>query len=271
MKKDTFIQDNLGKDKIPGRPIRLNVKTLENNNPDYTEILFFGDLHLGHPQCKLDKAKEMLDWALEKKTYVLCMGDLIEAGLRDSIGDSVYFQKINPQDQMDGVIELLSPLAKAGLILGMHDGNHENRVLQRTSINITKLMTKILGVSYLGYACWNLFNVGKQRYTVYSMHGASGAKFKHTKLKAVADTAAWLEGDVIVMAHVHSVSAEPIIKQSVSLKDRIVLEKKCYIVLSGSYIGWDDSYAQNHNFPPTKIGSPKGKFRSDYHDVHFTL
>ena len=122
MKKDTFIQDNLGKDKIPGRPIRLNVKTLQDNNPGYAEILFFSDLHLGHPQCKLDEAKKMLNWALEKKTYVLCLGDLIEAGLRDSIGDSVY-----------------------------------------------------------------------------SMHGSSGARFKHTKLKAVADTAAWLEGDVIAM------------------------------------------------------------------------
>jgi hypothetical protein len=169
---------------------------------------------------------------------------------------------------METIIQLLTPLANTGLILGIHDGNHENRILQRTSINITKLIAKFLNISYIGYAGWNLFRVGNQSYTVYSMHGASGARFKHTKLKAVADCAAWLEGDVIAMGHVHSVSAEPLIKQCVSLKDRTVQEKKCYVVLTGSYVGWDDSYAQNKNFPPTKIGSPKGKFRSDVHDVH---
>lgn len=271
MKANQFIQDNFGKDKIPGRPIRLNRKTLKENNKGYTEVLFFGDLHLGHPKCKLDKAKGMLDWALRNNAYVIFMGDLIEAGLRDSIGDSVYFQDVNPQRQMEDVIELLKPLAERGLILGIHDGNHEARILQRTSINITKLMCRILNVSYLGYAGWNLFKVGKQNYTLYTMHGASGARFKHTKLKAVADCAAWLDCDVIAMGHVHSISAEPIIKQGVSLQNKIVEDRKCYIVLTGSYVGWEGSYAQNKNLPPTKTGSPKAKLRSDYHNVHFTL
>jgi UDP-2,3-diacylglucosamine pyrophosphatase LpxH len=271
MKDKTFIQENLGRDKIPGRPMRLNVKTLKENKENYVEVLFFGDLHLGHPKCKLEKARSMLDWALKNKAYVIFMGDLIEAGLRDSIGDSVYFQEINPQGQMEGIIELLRPLAEEGLILGIHDGNHECRILQRTSINITKLICRILNVTYLGYAGWNLFKVGKQNYTLYTMHGASGARFKHTKLKAVADTAAWLDADVIAMGHVHSISAEPIIKQAVSLRNKVVEDRKCYIVLTGSYVGWEGSYAQNKNLPPTKIGSPKGKFRSDYKDVHFTL
>jgi len=91
MKKDDFIKKNIGEDKIKGRPIRLNkVKLNVKPGKNYAELLFWGDVHLGYPTCNIEKAKAMLDYALEKKVYVILMGDLLEAGLRDSVGDSVY-------------------------------------------------------------------------------------------------------------------------------------------------------------------------------------
>lgn len=124
MKTKEFIANNLGKDKIVGRPIRLNTVRLEpKRGKDYAEILFWGDVHLGHKQCLEDKAKAMLDYALKNNMYVILMGDLIEAGLRDSIGDSVYYQSLNPQEQMERAIEMLEPIAKTGRIIGLHQGN----------------------------------------------------------------------------------------------------------------------------------------------------
>jgi len=173
-------------DKIIGRPIRLNQARLEvKKGKDYAQLLFFGDLHLGHPQCNLQTATEYLEWARKNGVYVLLMGDLLECGTTTSIGDSVYHQRLNPQEQMEEMVEILTPLAKAGLIVGLHSGNHEMRIANSTSIDVSKMMANMLGVKYLNYACWSLLTVGKQHYTCYSMHGKSGAKFKHTKLKAM--------------------------------------------------------------------------------------
>lgn len=271
MKKNVFIQKNQDQDKLIGRPIRLNRKVLVKNQKDCAEVLFFGDLHYGHPQCQVKKAKAMLDWALDNNVNVLLMGDLLECGLKESVGDSVYQQKLNPQEQMEEVVELLTPLAKKGLILGLHEGNHEYRITKTTGINISKIMVRLLNVSYLGYSCWNSFIVDGQKYSIYSTHGASGARFKHTKLKSVMDLAQWIDADCIVQGHVHGLAAEPIVKQSVDFRNKQVAEKECYVVLSGSYLGWDRSYAQMFNYPITKTGSPKGTFYSSKHDIHFRL
>jgi hypothetical protein len=272
MDKKKFITTYGGLAVQSGRPTRLNQVELNlRAGKDYAELLFFGDLHFGHPQCDIQKAKAMLDWALENKVAVLLMGDMVEAGLRSSIGDSVYQQKFNPQKQMEAVVKLLMPLAKAKLIIGLHSGNHEQRISQNTGIDISKIMANLLHVKYLGYACWSMLTVGKQKYSMYSCHGKSGARFKHTKLKAVADLTGWLKADIIAHAHVHSIAAEPAMYQEVDFRNRVVRDGKCYVVLTGSYLKWDRSYAQDANYPITRIGSPKAMIGGVEHDMHFSL
>jgi len=174
--KKAFVDSNLGKDKLLGRPIQLNHKTLEPiKGKNYAEILFFGDLHLGHPECQIQKAKEMLDYALKHKIYIFCQGDMVEAGLSTSIGDSVYMQKLNPQQQMEEVIDLLQPLADANLIIGYLSGNHEGRIIKTTSIDISKIICRQLGVSYLSYAGWTVVSVNGIRYSMYCTHGTGGS------------------------------------------------------------------------------------------------
>jgi len=272
MKKKAFQEKYARLATLAGRPTRLNqVELLVRPDKEYAELLFFGDLHFGHEQCDVKAAKEMLDWALENRVFVLLLGDLIEAGLRDSIGDSVYLQKFNPQKQMESIVRLLTPLAKEKLIIGLHSGNHETRISKATGIDIAKIMARLLSVRYLNYACWSLLTVGKQKYSMYSCHGKSGARFKHTKLKAAVDLTGWLKADIIAHAHVHSIAAEPAMYQDVDFRNRVVKSRKCYVVLTGSYLRWDRSYAQEANYPITRIGSPKGMLWANEHNVHFSL
>lgn len=251
--------------------IRLNRTILEPNNDNLAEVLFIGDIHYGHPNCEIERVTAMFDYAIKSHTYVLLMGDLIESATRDSVGDSVYHQHFNPQEQMDAMIEILRPLANEGLIIGLHSGNHENRIGKLTSIDVSKVMSDTLRVPYLGYACWTELSVGRQKYAVYSTHGWGGAKFKHSKIKSVMDMLAWIDADCVISGHMHSLVAEPVAKQTIDHRRHKVVEKKCYAVITGSYLSWDNSYAQMANMPPAKLGSPKGKFRADVHDFHFTL
>ena len=237
-----FVDRNLGRDKIRGRPIRLNRKQLKiKRNKDYAELIFFGDSHFGYPTCNFAKAKDMLTYALDKKVYILLMGDLIEAGLKDSIGDSMYRQRLNPQRQMEVIIKLLEPAAKEKLIIGLHMGNHEQRITKATGIDISKLMAKFLNVPYLRYSCWSLLSIDGQRYSLYSTHGSGGSRFKHTKLKAVMDIGAWINSDILAFGHVHSIASEVIIKQRFSSVANKIVNEQQYVCLTGSYMEWDDS------------------------------
>jgi len=272
MKKKEFIEKNTGKDRIRGRPIELNkVSLVPRNGKNYAEILFFSDLHLGHPQCQLRKAKEMLDYALQKKIYVFCGGDMVEAGLSTSVGDSVYMQTLNPQDQMEAVIDLLEPLANANLIIGYLSGNHSQRITKATGIDISKIICRQLGITYLGYSGWTIASVNGIRYSLYTTHGSGGSRYKHTKLKRVMDMAAWINSDIIALSHVHSVASEVIIKQEYDRTLNRIVERKQYVCLTGSYIAWNKTYAEDHGYPPTKLGSPKAKLFSDNKGVHFSL
>jgi UDP-2,3-diacylglucosamine pyrophosphatase LpxH len=256
--------------------IRLNSRKLELTVGEdyatagsYASITFWGDVHLGHPACDLEKAKHNLQFAIDHRINILLMGDLLECATRSSVGDGVYQQKLNPQDQMDEMIEILRPAVDAGLVIGSHGGNHEYRTQKDTGIDVMKIICKALKIPYLGSACWNLLRVGMQKYTIYSLHGASGSRYFYTKLKALSDIAHNFRADVLAMGHTHELAVEAITEQYVDLRGRTVKETKKYLVLTGSYLKYDDTYAQAHGYPMGKTGSPTIKLEMDKHRIHY--
>lgn len=247
----------------------LNVHVLPMYHDDYAEVVFWGDVHIGHPTCLVDEAQAMLKYCLDRGVPVVIMGDVIECGLTGSVGDSVYMQKLNPQEQLDEAYAWLEPLARSNLILGLHAGNHEARITKATGIDVSKYLARSLGVPYLGSACWHLFYAGKQRYSLYTLHGASGSRFIHTKLKAVTDIAHFFpSADVVAMGHVHDVASVALERQYVDLRKRTIVHQKQYCMLTGHYLGYKESYAEMKGMPPAKVGSPKVKFYANEKDVH---
>lgn len=234
---------------------------------DYAEMILFSDLHYGAPNCMLDKAKEQLEYCRQKGIYVYTNGDLTESATRYSIGDSVYHQ-LNPQDQMDFVVELLKPLAKDGLLLNIGGGNHEARIAKETGIDISKIMAKELGVPYTGDSIWSLFRVGKQNYSMYALHGSSGAKFSYTKLKSVIDVLHSFDADIVAQGHVHELMTDWYIKQCINLRNKTVEEKKMLVILTGGYLSYSESYASSKGLPITKTGSPKLELCASVKEFH---
>lgn len=262
--KENPLKDYVGKDKLRGRPIRLNRKTLKlQKGKDYSEVIFFGDVHYGARECAAEKAKAMLDYCYDHNIYIFLMGDLLESGLKTSVGASVYRQTINPQKQLEDIEEFLKPLAEKDLILGALDGNHEIRIEKATGVNITKLLCRMLDIPYLESACWNLFRVGKQNYTVYTLHGSTGSRFIHTKLKALADISHSFDADLLCMGHVHSLADTAQLVQQVNMRNKTVEERRKHLLLTGSYLEYEKSYVQERGYPLSKLGSPKVKFLKD--------
>lgn len=228
--------------------IRLNQRRLSyvvggdySTDEPYASITFWGDVHLGHPACDLEKAKHNLNFAVEHNMYTILMGDLLECATRNSIGDGVYQQKLNPHEQMEEMIEILRPAAEKGLILGSHQGNHEMRIQKDTGIDIMKIMCKELKIPYLGSACWSLLKVGIQSYSIYSLHGATGSKFIYTKMKSLVDIAHNFSAEIIAQGHTHEIAQEAITEQYIDRRSGCVKERKKYLILTGSYLKYDDT------------------------------
>lgn len=256
---------SLPNDKIIGRPLRVNKQTLKvKKGKTYAEVMFIGDCHLGSPQFDKPRFLRMLDYCIKNKLYVFLMGDLIELATRHSVGSGVYEQDFAGQSQHEQMMEWLKPLADSSLILGLLQGNHEERVYKESGINISKVMARELGVPYLGDACWNHFRVGKQSYSIYSLHGRTGSKFDGTALLALERLAAPFHADLVVMGHAHKCISSSVLMYK--LHNGSVVEHKKHLLITGSYLKYG-GYAQTQGLPPSKLGSPKVKFDSKRSDI----
>jgi len=247
--------------------IRLNRQILKpDKGKDYASVVFIGDTHHGSPQFDKDRFLRMLDFCKKNNRYVFLMGDLIELATRDSVGAGVYEQEFIGQKQFEEMLDWLKPLADKNLIIGFLAGNHERRAYKSVGFDISRLMARELGVRYLGDACWNTFRVGKQTYSIYSLHGRSGARFDGTALLAVERISSSFFGDMVVMAHMHKCVSTTVLMQRV-YRGR-VREHKKHLLITGSYLTYDGSYGQTYGLPMSKLGSPKVKFFASRHDIH---
>lgn len=269
MKKKEFIEKNTGKDRILGRPIKCNRQTLQVNPKGYSEVIFIGDLHYGSPQSNVKKFLRMLDYCLKKKVYLVLMGDILETATKTSVAAGWAEQEYVLQKQYEDVVGFLTPLAEKGLILGYVQGNHEQRIWVSSGLDICKLICRELKVPYLGGACWNLFKVGKQHYSVYTLHGRTAAQSDGTVLTVAKRLAYPFYCDVFAMAHAHRCVDGIGLAQYVELKTKMVKEKRKIVMITGSYLDYG-GYWQDRGGEISKIGSPKIKFFSEDHQTHIS-
>jgi UDP-2,3-diacylglucosamine pyrophosphatase LpxH len=257
-------------DKIFGRPIRCNQRILNvKSGKQYAELLLLGDVHWGSPQCDTKRFLAQLDYCLKNGIYVHLMGDLIEMATKSSVGAGVYEQESIGQSQFEQMEKFLTPLAKKGLLTGLHNGNHEDRCYQLSGVNVSKAMANELDVPYLSDACWNTFKVGPQNYAVYSLHGRTGARFDGSALLAIERISTSFSADIVAMGHCHKLANSSVVVQRV-VNGR-VKEYKKHLILTGSYLKYDGGYAQTVGLPLSKLGSPKVKIWASTHDIHVSV
>ena len=252
---------------------KLFIHYLELNSKNEAQLMWWGDLHYGAPTCQIEFAEEMLDYCVKKHIYVEGMGDYVEMATRVSPGLSLYNQRKVPQDQIDYVTEMLIPVARKGLLLGLHTGNHEDRCFSLTGVNIVKNMCKELShyssvkVKYFDYSAFHLLNVGKQKYEMFTAHGSSGSRTPETKLRAVRKYAEYINTEIIAIGHMHDLLSSSFDHYRINPTKRIVEFQKVYYVITGSYLAHEGSYAEKKAMIPGQLGSPKGRFLANEHKI----
>jgi predicted phosphodiesterase len=259
-----------------GDTFKYNLKIPENL--DYIIIVPLGDVHYGsffHDEINF---KRWLNWLYENKhAYVIGMGDLVEIGTQYSYG--VFEQRMFANQQVKDMIEFLKPIAKEKRLLGLLEGNHEYRIWKKTGFDIVDFMCDTLNCHYYRRGAFLDFNLkkngnkNKRNYTIYCLHGSSGAYTKGGKLNALMRLKNVIEADCYIMGHVHTLmhDSEPIYTP-VRRNGKLSLEFKTrHYVISGSFLKYWGSYAQAKGYSPSGVGrSPKIKLHFDINRLSVT-
>lgn len=231
-----------------------------------------GDVHFGNPLFSYRHFKRTIDLiASQPFIYTVLMGDLCDTIIRTSPGD-VYKQIHTPQEQRDWVIKELMPIKDK--ILGMVNGNHERRIYNLTGIDISQDIAKALNVPYRDegmivrvHFSEGLHRNSKQQYCYdgYITHGYGGARTDGAKVMKIERTASYVMADFVVMAHDHTVNANPttclvpnqlvtLNKATGFLEGNVAAEPRM-LVRTNSYMKWG-GYSEQNGFPPTNLIAP---------------
>lgn len=236
-------------------------------------IVPFSDMHYGSPQFNEELFNENLAWARKRDdVWLILNADLIECATRTSIGAGIYEQSETLQQQLEWAIDTFMPFAEEGRILGSTNGNHEDRIYKSTGLDVSAIMAGAWGVPYYKNGGFFKIKVSKQNYVFYGTHGSSGAKLPYTKIKSVLNLSSFMEGvDVYFMGHVHDLQTHTQEVQRVNSRNNTVERLERHFVLTGHYLNWENSYAQQASMMPSKQGTPKIKLSGLEHRVRVSI
>lgn len=181
------------------------------------------------------------------------MGDLLDIGIKTSIGGSVYDNKKKPNDQIKYVISLLEPFAKQ--IDGLISGNHEWRIYKDVGIDISEHIAMVLKVPYLKHVGIITYSFSKRAYNINMFHGKGGGSVEHA-LATVKNMATKVHADVYLMGHVHAKGFTERQMKEVDSRNGKVNEITQKFVLTGSSLEYDESYAEQMNLQINTQGFP---------------
>lgn len=235
-------------------------------------ILPFGDMHYGSPEFNEPEFLKNLEWAYNTpNTYIIGMGDWLEAATRHSVGAGVYEQVTGVNEQIEQLVSWFKPFASKGRLLGVTNGNHEDRIFKGDGVDVTRIMAQMLDVPYFKNGGFFKLKCGAQNYHVYATHGKSNSTLPYTKIKRCYDLSRFIEADIYLMGHVHDEQVHTQEYLYIDNKDKMIRSKNKFFVLTGHYLNWQDGYAQQASMIPSKQGTPKLKLHSKEHRIRVSL
>ena len=223
---------------------------------NYLTLIGLGDVHYGSRSCEIDTFKAHIEMIKKMKDVaVILMGDMVNVGLRDSIGDGPYGDDCSPEEQFEKMLKMLYPI-KDKIITNL-SGNHEERIRKKTSFDVSKLLSKELNVPYSQYGALNKIKVNKVNFHVYAIHGSAGGRTIAGKISACIKMQEKAGADIYLMGHTHGLDYFPQIYYSIDNRGGHIVKKTKHFILTGSFVDWDSSYAEMKNYSPSPVGVPK--------------
>jgi hypothetical protein len=234
---------------------------------NHFRIYPLGDWHFGSRQCHTDFIAQVIaEIKADADGCWIGMGDFMENAIIGSKSD-VYTQTVPPREQMDHIVDLLTPIKSKGLF--MIGGNHEARTMRLVGIQPEAYIAARLDIPFVGFSCYSHLltradQSGTHRshgrgFTVYAHHNTgggvtAGGKINAAeKLRLIAPTA-----DAIFSAHTHTTARTPFTWYETGKTS--IIKKTGYDYSIGSALTWNGSYAEEKRCPPAAVEHIKVTF-----------
>lgn len=256
------------------------IDVIDNSNKVY--LLPLGDLHLG-TTVDIDKFQGYINWAKANKAYIFFMGDLFDTATLTSPTE-VWGQTMNLNNAIKFLKEMLEPIKNQ--IIGMITGNHEKRLIKYANFDPVESLCDQLDVKYAKYSAVLRFRIGKHargndfispriEYIFYAHHSKGGGATIGGKINRAKKLSDIFEGaDAYLIGHNHG---KGMMEDSVArlLKNgrgeaRIEYRRIQYVDC-GSFLTYDDSYAEESQLPPSDTGAPRIRMNGVKKDLHISF
>lgn len=237
-------------------------------------VSLFSDLHYGHASHNDGVRKRAVAFAKRNGSLCIGVGDWLEAGTKSSIGAGVYEQAINPQDQVDMLINEFYPIREQ--FVALLSGNHDDRVYRESGIDVMKNIARELHIPYFPDEAWLFISAQDEHrtlasYSLYVNHSRVTGKTPENIVNTIKRDWASRQADIRVKGHDHNVGVYPDYVEVADPHHRSIASKKNWIVLSGSCLNYQSSYAAKRPYKPIIAGQVVLylDMRREKHDVTY--
>ena len=236
-----------------------------DRDKDTIVILPVADLHYGSIYSDIPKFLQWIEWINESNhVFPFCIGDLMEQSTKLSIADGVFHQNLTPQDQINKSAQLLYPISDKLLFLTR--GNHERRQTV-VGLDVMETVANLIHCLYKRMACHFMIEWRGKEWLFYTWHGAFTGWTEGGKINSALRPRNFVDADIYVSAHVHDKTVKEFRYQKFDKsKMKSVLIKK-YAVITGSFLKYFGTYAQEKGYAPGVTGCANIKLYEDG-DVH---
>jgi len=238
----------------------------------YAEVIFKGDLHIGHPAFSFGHLRRYLKMLKENPHIrVVGMGDYLEA--TEFSPNFLNESRLRTREQVSVLIKLWEPIKEQ--IVALLYGNHDERIMRNNKMAIDlleyitlKLGNKniILGKPQSGLLL--IFKVGEKVYPVYVLHSKTGAII-HSDTQLRRTSMSWMV-PLLVHGHTHRKGWQDKTFFTVTMVNGRPMREivRQYWLSSGAFLRYP-SYAKIRSYPVTDVGAPIIRFYADTETIEY--
>jgi hypothetical protein len=262
------------------------IKLPVHGEPEHIEIVVFCCAHIGHKNFDRKRFEGWLKWAKQgRNRYVYNLGDDIENAIPgDAVHNSMMWDSnLTPEEQYRQAADYWRPLAEQGKLLATHDSNHFWRSEAATGRSIAKELnvflqqegeTDPLPDSLPRWGRWQSLSklrIRKQEYLIHSWHGSGGAATPEGALRRCREQERNHEADVYIMGHFHQPLAWGKEYNRFSQNGMDAKSRQRWFGVTGSFLGWHDSYAERAGYGLNRLGCIVLKLGVERWDVKIVI
>lgn len=240
----------------------MELRVIKADLPDFEEVELYvlADLHIGDPTTDEQMIKEFIRYIMDKPNrYVILNGDIVDNALTVSVSDT-YSQKYSPSGAITHAGNILRPVAKRILAIG--PGNHEDRTVKITGIDISSWLAKdleceklytdnsfVLFVKFGKSEHWEPNRNKRNVYSIFSWHGSGGGRKPGGKMNRVQSMQETVDADLYIMSHVHTPMTMSDSTFNVNYQNMTISQRNRSYLISNA---WQDfgGYGQKFGFTP---------------------